>query len=241
MSSEIINRVGTLFLDQAMAAAKEGDLQKMSQQIELHREAQRGLVPVRTYWINETLAYIAKKFGEEEVFNIWKSWMDSRFEQFNELGAGGQLERLASAHNSLGSIMKNLEEKEDRYVLTLDPCGSGGVMRRENMLKSGQGVTKKGYPWSWGKTGVPYYCVHCAIAGEIVPRERTGKAWWLQEFPDDPQGVCIYNFLKPLFLYGGYSDGSENQNQGSADGFACASGVFVDGVSGPFNGERPRG
>lgn len=196
MSSEIASRLGVLFLDQAMAAAREGDFQKMADQVELHRKAQRSLVPVRTFWINETLAYIADKFGEEEVLNIWKEWLTKGFEQFGALGAKGQLERLTASHNSLGSVIKNLEEKEDRYILTLDPCGSGGAMRRKGMLNSGRGVTKKGYSWSWGKAGVPYYCVHCAIGGEIVPQEKLGKVWWIQDYSDDPQGPCIYNFLK---------------------------------------------
>lgn len=196
MSNNIVDRLGTLFLDQAMAAAEKGDLTKMREQVELHRKAQRSLAPTRTYWINETLAIIAEKRGEEEVFNTWREWMSIRAEQFAALGAQGQLERLTASHNSLGSIIKSLEEKEDRYVLTLDPCGSGGMMRRRGMLQSGRGVTMRGYPWSWGKTGVPYYCVHCAIAGEIVPKEITGKIWWLHEYADDPKAPCIYNFIK---------------------------------------------
>lgn len=196
MGSELVNRLETLFLDQAMAAAKAGDLQKMSEQIELHREAQRNLAPVRTLWINDALDSIAERLGEEEVLNFWKRWLSHGFNKFDSLGAKGQLQRLTGAHNSLGSVVKSVEEKEDRYVLTLDPCGSGGTMRRKGMLEPGKGVTKKGYPWSWGKTGIPYYCVHCAIGGEIIPRERKGKAWYIMDFSEDPNGPCVYNFLK---------------------------------------------
>ncbi len=196
MDSDIASRLGTLFLDQAMAAAGEGDHQKMSEQIELHRSAQRSLAPVRTLWINDALARIADKVGEEEVLNLWREWLSFGFERFDALGAKGQLERLAGSHNSLGSAIKSVEEKEDRYVLTLDPCDSGGLMRRKGMLATDRGVTKKGYPWSWGRAGVPYYCAHCAIGGEIIPMERKGKAWYTMEFPDDPQAPCVYNFLK---------------------------------------------
>ena len=53
----------------------------------------------------------------------------------------------------------------------MDPCGSGGRMRRGDAIDgtpsrfgppSGFGVTSKAYPWSWGKEGVPYDCLHCA-------------------------------------------------------------------------------
>ena len=69
-------------------------------------------------------------------------------------------------------------------------------MRRKGLLKPGEGVTKKGYSWSWGKAGVPYYCAHCAIGGMTIPQEKFGKAWFIHDFPDDPQQPCVYNFLK---------------------------------------------
>jgi hypothetical protein len=196
VSSEIIDRLETLFLDQAAAAAEEGNLKKMSRQIGLHKDAQSRLAPVRTFWINETLAYIAEKFGEEEVLGLWKKWLSHGFEKFDALGAEGRLEWMVGAHNSLGSAIKSIVEKDDRYVLTLDPCGSGGIMRRKGMLGEGSGVTRVGHPWSWGKTGVPYYCAHCAIGGEIIPTEIKGKAWYVMDFPDDPRSPCVYNFLK---------------------------------------------
>ncbi len=196
MIDDIIGGLETLFLDQAMTAAKEGDLQKVTGQIEKHINAQRNLAPVRTLWINDALAVIAEKSGEDEVLNFWKKWLSHGFEKFDALGAKGRLEWLTASHNALGSAIKSIEEKEDRYVLALDPCGSGGRMRSKGMLKDGRGVTKEGHPWSWGKTGVPYYCAHCVIGGQIIPEERKGKAWYIMDFPDDPEGPCIYNFLK---------------------------------------------
>ena len=47
-------------------------------------------------------------------------------------------------------------EEAERFVITHDPCGSGGKLRRKGQF----GVTKHAYQWSWGKAGVPYYCTH---------------------------------------------------------------------------------
>lgn len=196
MSSDIDKKLGMLFLDQAIASAKEGELKKMSEQVENHHRALRRLAPVRTYWINDILAYVADKLGEEEVSTLWTKWLSHGFENFDAMGPKGQLEWMVESHNALGSVIKSVEEKEDCYVLTLEPCGSGGIIRRKRMVGPGRGVTKKGYPWSWGKEGVPYYCAHCAIGGEIIPMERKGKAWYIMDYSGDPQGSCVYNFLK---------------------------------------------
>lgn len=196
MSDDMIGRLGTLFLNQAMKAAEAGDLGEMAHQIGAHQGAQQRLAPVRTLWINDLFDYVAEKFGEEEVFNLWVKWLAHGYERFDALGVEGRLEWMVGAHNSLGSVIKGIEEKEDRYVLTLDPCGSGGLMRSKGLLEEGKGVTREGHPWSWGKTGVPYYCAHCVIGGELVPREKLGKVWYLMDYSDEPTGGCVYNFIK---------------------------------------------
>jgi len=146
MSSDIDKEFGILFLDQAIASAQEGDLKKMSEQVEKHHIALRRLAPVRTYWINDILAYVADKLGEEEALTLWTEWLSHGFENFDAMGPKGQLEWMVESHNALGSVIKSVEEKEDCYVLTLEPCGSGGILRSKRMVGPGRGVTKKGYP-----------------------------------------------------------------------------------------------
>ena len=73
-------------------------------------------------------------------------------------------------------------EEVDRFSIKMDPCGSGGRMRRGDPVDGTPsrlgppynfGVTRKAYPWSWGRKNVPYYCIHCAI-NEILPLNGEG-------------------------------------------------------------------
>ena len=57
------------------------------------------------------------------------------------------------------------------------------------------GVTKKGYPWSWGLKSVPYYCIHCAI-NEILPIEWGGYPLWVTGYSDDAAEPCYWHFYK---------------------------------------------
>jgi hypothetical protein len=86
-----------------------------------------------------------------------------------------------------------------------NPCGSGGRMRRIGEVdktppRTGKvfnlGVTKKAYPWSWGKVGVPYYCIHCCVFHEILPIEWRGYPIKITEYSDDPMAPCYWYFYK---------------------------------------------
>jgi hypothetical protein len=96
-------------------------------------------------------------------------------------------------------------EEEDRYVMILDPCGSGGRMMRTGELDNlpprtgapyNLGVTKKPYPWTWNLAGVPYYCAHCCVWMEILPIESRGYPVRIHEWPRKPEDPCINYFYK---------------------------------------------
>jgi hypothetical protein len=78
-------------------------------------------------------------------------------------------------------------EEPDRYVITMDPCGSGGRLRRTKDV----GVTKKAHPWTWSKSGVPYYCVHCCIMWEILAIELQGYPIKIHIPSDRSEGPCL--------------------------------------------------
>ena len=101
-----------------------------------------------------------------------------------------------------GSI--EIIEEYDRYSIKMDPCGSGGRMRRGDPVDGTPsrlgppynfGVTRKAYPWSWGRKNVPYYCIHCAI-NEILPIEWGGHPLWVTGYSDDTSEPCYWHFYK---------------------------------------------
>ncbi len=74
-------------------------------------------------------------------------------------------------------------EEEDRWAIRFDPCGSGGRTLRDDPdtgtgprteAPYGFGVTQEPHDWSWNKTGICLYCVHCCQLNERMPIARFG-------------------------------------------------------------------
>lgn len=165
-------------------------------------------------WAFADLAWVAKSYGEEEVPKIlrharevlkhgqYSQWKGITLEDKVKAYAEGQRSHR-SGPGEVGDI--GVWEEKDRYVLELDPCGSGGRMTRGPLDGSGSrlvppyslGKTTRAYPWSWSKVGIPYYCVHCCVWNEIVPIEESGYPVRVTEFPvEDPSKPCHWYVYK---------------------------------------------
>jgi len=139
--------------------------------------------------IDDALGFIARELGEESVARFWRECFRPRVSDRAALGLSPRqhVERFAQDHAGHGSACEIIEEP-DRFVLKLDPCGSGGALRR---TKQNVNVTRKPHDWSWGKAGVPYYCTHCRIAWELIAAEVGGQAVRIHQWPDNPNHPCL--------------------------------------------------
>jgi hypothetical protein len=87
-------------------------------------------------------------------------------------------------------------EEPNRYVVAYNPCGSGEwLMRTMPALR-----LKKAYPWSWSRSGVPYYCLHCCIGWEIIPTELRGYPLYIHLPPERLEAPCIQLHYKKAEL-----------------------------------------
>jgi hypothetical protein len=164
-------------------------------------------------WIYANLDYVAKNYGEEELPNILKNaFRMASIGGYKDFGSipleevvykiAEEIRSHSSGPSELGST--TLTEDQEKFVITMNPCGSGGRLRRGELDGTASrteppfnlGKTLKGYPWSWGKAGVPYYCVHCCIWGELSFIETFGYPLRITEYSDDPQKPCSYLFYK---------------------------------------------
>src|SRR6266540_2841639 len=96
-------------------------------------------------------------------------------------------------------------EEDDRWILSFDPCGSGGRMRRSDPDRAQTprteapfsfAVTEEAHDWSWGRKGVCLYCAHCAVVNEIMPIERLGAPMRMTENPENPDDQCRWTIYK---------------------------------------------
>jgi hypothetical protein len=165
-------------------------------------------------WIWDIFTKTAETQGEEAVYRLCRStqetWMLKR--TWKALVKMSVEERvyinaeIMRSHrcgpNQDGAI--EIIEEEDRISIKMDPCGSGGRLRRGDPVSGTPsrlgppyhfGATKKAYPWSWGRQNVPYYCVHCAI-NEILPTEWGGYPLWVTGYSDDAAAPCYWHFYR---------------------------------------------
>ena len=70
-----------------------------------------------------------------------------------------------------------IEEDDEKIVFLLDYCPSGQRLMMEGKIKGDRrhpldhGVSSKPYPWTFGRTGVPYYCAHTELWFTTMPAE----------------------------------------------------------------------
>lgn len=75
------------------------------------------------------------------------------------------------------------EEKEDRYILRFDPCGSGHRTLRGDIIEGtpprmeppyNWTVSNEPHTWNHSTPGMCLYCIHCIVLMEEMPMERFG-------------------------------------------------------------------
>jgi hypothetical protein len=165
-------------------------------------------------WVWHLLDGIADRHGEEEMYQILRrsqeSWMMKRtWKVFLKLSVEERVQLCAEIMRSHRSGPEqdgtiDIIDQGDRYLIYMDPCGSGGRMRRGDPVDgTGSrleppyrfGCTSRAYPWSWNQENVPYYCVHCAV-NELLPMEWGGHPLWVTEYDPDANKPCGWAFYK---------------------------------------------
>lgn len=154
-----------------------------------------------------TQNFIADNWGEEQIATLWRFLGKDLFVRSTLVGEQEVQEQIRTisvvhrgVHSGSGDGLHfgpgrfggfSVVEEPERYVMTLEPCGTGGRHAKMGILKS----TKKAYPWSWGKVGIPYNCCHCCLWWEIMAIEEYGYPIRVYD-PDSLPDRCVSFFYK---------------------------------------------
>jgi len=176
----------------ASEAIKAGRTEEALNLFESLSAGNRRMHDILVSLVEEIVTYLAS-FDEEEVMKLFRQIFYPRAKGFLSATRGAEeaLQKNTQSHREHQSDF-TVKEELDRYVVTYDPCGSGGRLRRTRSV----GTTKKAYPWSWGKAGVPYYCCHCCLMWEVIPIELRGYPIRINVPGDRPEDPCIHLFYK---------------------------------------------
>ncbi len=200
--------------DEAIESLERGDMTGFARALAAQREVALTVHDAQADWAWGLLSSLRDGLGEErmdEVFRVTQGqWVSERYAALGEMTPHESLELTIEGMRGhftgparAGRI--DVAEEDDRWILSFDPCGSGGRMRRSDAAR-GQtprteapfsfAVTEKAHDWSWGRKGVCLYCAHCAVVNEIIPIETHGVPMRMTEHPETPDDQCRWTIYK---------------------------------------------
>ena len=169
-------------LDRALVAIGEHRADGAASAVELMRVRWAAQHDGLVTWIQALLTDIAHTFGEEAVLesvtlayeHLWKPryarWADMTPEERLQLSVEGMRGGHLSGPRHRGDV--GVADEGDRYVMSLDPCGSCGILRRGDSDSGRPSQQPAGnevpHPWTWGRTGMSWYSIHSPIALEYL-------------------------------------------------------------------------
>ena len=196
-------------LDRALAAIARHDPEAAAA-VELMRVRWAAQHDGLVVWIQEVQTEIAKTFGEDAIResvtlayeHIWKPryelWPNMSPEERLQLSVEGMRGGHLSGPRHRGDV--DLADEGDRYVMSLDPCGSCGVLRRgdpDSGRPPHQPVSnEEPHPWTQGRTGMSWYSVHSMIALEYITMSEGGPPLRPLEDCDLPDRPCRWFIYK---------------------------------------------
>jgi hypothetical protein len=207
--------VGAVEEAAAVAAAAAGDEEAFDTAIADLKRAQWMVHDDQGDWLWGLFTALQRELGEDrmeqEVFR--EPVAPIAAERFAALASLTQYEKfefsidLMRGHFCGPSDDSHIDviETDDRWVMSFDPCGSGGRMRRGDQIRGQRPRTEppfefahaeRAHPWTWGKENVCLYCAHCSFVNEILPIERTGIPLRVTDYPEAPGDQCRWTVYK---------------------------------------------
>ncbi|MBT6440998.1 MAG: hypothetical protein HOK61_01115 [Alphaproteobacteria bacterium] len=209
--SETLGRPSHVLAAEAIDAGRAEEAKDL---IQAAHDESKSLHDLFCDWVWDMLTRMARRCGEQAMFEMLResqeTWMLRRtWKAFRNMSVKRQVDLTAEVMRAHRCGPKQdgeigIEEDDEKFSIVMDPCGSGGRMRRGDPVDGTPsrlgppyefGVTQEAHWWSWGRKDVPYYCLHCAV-NEILPIEWGGRPLWVTEFDADAKKPCRWHFYK---------------------------------------------
>jgi hypothetical protein len=147
-------------------------------------------------WVTASLSHVYRGYGVEELNQClryssekgWMPWMmedithdvKTRLQDWTRLLAVGNFATIT------------IEEDDEKFVLTQDPCGSCGRQHRDGRYDApwNLALVKEKHPITFTNGDVTAYRTHIAVMHTIMPIERIGAPWPVIQCPHAKTGTC---------------------------------------------------
>ncbi len=203
------------FMGLAMEALERGDIEQAKHWVRRQDETKDALHDLYLHWVAGLLSHIYDRFGEDAAVAAVKETachgqsgfslpiLKTREKLIAERGLRGYVEwivDLCRQHSMYPGFA--VEEDDEKVILTLRPCGSGGRLIDMGAYEGPLGYRrlKKAGPHTWGEADLPIYCSHCPWVHEITPLFYGGEGsqFWVHAapFPKQPGDPCAWHIYK---------------------------------------------
>ena len=202
-TDEELKNLGTLTIDKIKTAADKGDAEAVKS---LADEMYRQLAYLHDgymCWVSGLQSWIYDNHGVDslEAAERFAHAFEAKVAFLPVTGLSFKEEVERRCDILKGHVFAGIEVSEDdeKVIVAVDPCGSGGRLIEMDAYSKGAAVIKEKCPASWGRGELPVYCCHCPIM-EGMNLDNGGD---LKSFhPTSPRlsekGRCEYHMYKDL-------------------------------------------
>lgn len=202
LTKEELERMGIQRAELAIAAIDAGDMEGAKKRIRGGYNEFFSMHGILRDWIAAIYSYVYTRQGDEALYQlnhaVCSFWMKGLVELYPKETPPRQAAMLAAGFRGHLLPLK-VEEDEEKFTITMTPCGSGGKLVLEGGYKPPRNLArvKKAQPQTFGKENFPVYCTHCAFQ-EIIPIEVLGYPLFIT---DPPDGDKIGEVPCPVYIY----------------------------------------
>lgn len=154
-------------------------------------------------WVTGLLTHIYNKYGAKAVEEAERDahTMEAKIALIppEKTDFRSLVQHAAKALHGHVNQPMTITEDDEKVIISVDPCGSGGRIMLKGGYEPEVGFAKIKEPsyMTWGMTDLPIYCVHCPVT-EMLAMEGPGNLPFVHPVClDDPKGPsCQYVFYK---------------------------------------------
>jgi hypothetical protein len=199
------------FTGLAMEALEAGDVEKAKHWLRRHDQTKDSIHDLYVHWVTALLSHVYDRWGEDEAVRAIRDTgrsfslplLRAKTEMIREKGLRAWVEAVVDLWRQHSMVPgMRVEEDDEKFTFTLDPCGSGGRLLASGAYEGPFAYRKlrKPGPHTWGEADVPIYCAHCPWVHEIFPLAEGGEGaqFWIHAspFPKKPGDPCIHHVYK---------------------------------------------
>lgn len=147
-------------------------------------------------WVTSLLSHVYREYGVEELnrclrYSSEKGWMPWMMEDITH-DAPDRLRDWARLLAVGNFATLKIEEDDEKFVITQNPCGSCGRQHRDGRYAPpwDLALVKEKHPITFNLGEVTAYRTHIAVMHTIMPIERIGAPWPVIQCPRTKDGAC---------------------------------------------------